>query len=397
MISCDMPGGNMMYRFHRKHLYLHIAELLLVFICFGCSPEKEQDMLSKAPIDAKVREADKTQHSNTGFQLIEQTPQITSNAFLQCLDENKCWIIEHSKSWKTTDGGKTWDSLPEFAEKKQPLMGTTYFDRDVGATWYSDGYFVTRDAGLTWEKAPPTPIDFPNGQLRDVLLVGHEGVRLVAGGRYRALREGEGFGPTFLYSPDRKSVLEPALYRSYDGGIIWNEIGSPRKIGVVQSLHFIDSKYIASLTDGDIYYSENAGVIWKPVRYPARCVKREYRSDYYEGKPVGFYSLNAQNIWITFDDGRIVKSIDGGESWCDILNAGVLKFEGSRDCFMKLHFIDTQNGWGLGGDLLLYQTFDGGKQWKPIPSNITIYDVAFTHDYGIILAKEGLYSYPLKV
>jgi photosystem II stability/assembly factor-like uncharacterized protein len=397
MISRDIPGGNMMHRFHRKNLFLYIAGLLLALICLGCSPEKGQDILSKAPTDAKVGEVHKTQLSNTGFQLIAQTPQITSNAFLQCLDENKCWIIEHGKSWKTTDGGKTWDALPKFTEKNDISMGTIYFDSNVGATWYLDGYFVTRDAGLTWEKAPPTPIDFPNGQLRHVLLVGHEGTRFVAGGRYRALREGEGFGPNFLYSPDRKSVLEPALYRSNDGGITWNQIGSPGKIGVIQSLHFIDSIYITMLTDGEIYYSENAGGSWKPARYPARCVKKEYRSDYYEGKPVGLYSLNSQNTWVSFDDGRLAKSNDGGESWCDILNAGVLKFGGGREGFVKLHFIDTQHGWGLGGDLSLYETFDGGKQWKPIPSNIVIYDIEFTPDYGVILAKEGLYRYPLKV
>ncbi len=341
----------------------------------------------------------KTQNSyeKQGYQFIAKTPPVAGTPFLQCIDDKTCWVIGTDKTWETTDGGHGWNTPPISNPSTSLLSGMRYYSANFAIAWYTDGYYITNSSGKSWEKAPKTPIDFPNGQLEVVLLDDNKNVAWVAGGQYRLLQKGEGIGwPNYWYSPDRKSVLEPVLYRSTDNGITWHRIRFPLKTGTIDSLRFYDSKRGIGISYRAIYRTVDGGETWQAIKEATNCVKKLDLGDYYEGRPVTSCSIGTKEIWMAYDDGRLTKSNDGGISWCDILVAGAVKFEStSRKHFIDLHFLDPLKGWGLGGDNYLYKTTDGGKNWNRLDADIAIHSIEYMNNYALVLAEEGLFRLSL--
>lgn len=72
-----------------------------------------------------------------------------------------------------------------------------------------------------------------------------------------------------------------------------------------------------------------------------------------------------ENVGIAVgDSGVIVRSIDGGLNWSQIMNNDTVSFK-------KVKFFDAQNGLAIGSDI--YKTDDGGLTWSNIPHNNDIF------------------------
>lgn len=113
--------------------------------------------------------------------------------------------------------------------------------------------------------------------------------------------------------------------------------------------------------------------------------------------------LNSQLGWVVGDNGTILKTNNGGESW-DPLNSGV------SDHLKGVFFLDAEHGYACGEAGTILYTEDGGQSWTPQDSGVTttlwrldfvnpgfVVGGEFTGGQGVLLAMglEGALPYRL--
>ncbi len=144
------------------------------------------------------------------------------------------------------------------------------------------------------------------------------------------------------------------IFKTVDGGQTWSEYKINDLGGKMMQILFVDALhgYITCLFD-KILRTENGGVTW------------EITSPH---KNFGYYSLSASNgsIYVS-GQGKIIKSVDTGNSWSVLLNSPL-------DIF-AIHFLDRNIGFAFGrgnysgGDFghsygSIYCTNNGGLSWN---------------------------------
>lgn len=86
--------------------------------------------------------------------------------------------------------------------------------------------------------------------------------------------------------------------------------------------------------------------------------------------------------------GSILKTIDGGESWTDLIKKNTFS---KRTAFRAVHFIDDQYGFITGEHGLLWKTTNGGENWtigENLP-DVEFHDIDVQNDIGILVGKSG--------
>ena len=79
--------------------------------------------------------------------------------------------------------------------------------------------------------------------------------------------------------------------------------------------------------------------------------------------------------------GSIIKSVDGGNTWSVATPTGAT--------LAGLHFLDGNNGWTVGGGVILHTT-DGGATYAPRPTSPSLNSVCFlTNATGIAVGTAG--------
>jgi photosystem II stability/assembly factor-like uncharacterized protein len=118
-------------------------------------------------------------------------------------------------------------------------------------------------------------------------------------------------------------------------------------------------------------------------------------TDEYEAAPATMAMLDDQQWWVAYDDGRIIKSENGGLDWCDLIDPGTVDFEtiaGSPTFFKQIRFDGPEHGWGLGSDRFLYETKNGGKQWTRVTSKIRFASMTFpSRDFVLLVSETGIF------
>jgi hypothetical protein len=74
--------------------------------------------------------------------------------------------------------------------------------------------------------------------------------------------------------------------------------------------------------------------------------------------PVSLFFLNANRGWMVGDK-SIWQSGDGGRTWRKL---------SPLDDAVRLYFLDDEHGWAVGEQKKVYETTDGGKEWKEVPA-----------------------------
>ena len=370
-----------------------LLPILLICCCFQTRNNKKGTSYQN-PVQLKAV----TANPKPGYDLrqlarIRDVPDFGDNAVIQCPNKNTYWIISSNNKWRTTDSGVSWSKLDFINPSNKPLIGEVYVGDQLGWVWYMDGYYKTEDGGRRWVKCPATPIDYPKGSLCSLEFRGDYKNGWIAGGIYRPLRREEGVaGPSYLYSLDRSLVLEPAIYSTRDGGKTWQRQKIPVDLGKIDSLYFKDMTHGLALMKRKMFFTQDGGKTWRGAKINPDCVKPSYIDDSYEGSPSSVYFLDSKQGWVVYDDGHIVKSIDGGANWCDLADVDKVKSKpGENLSFTEVYFSDVQHGLGLGIDGYLYKTVDGGKGWEKIQASIKFYSADL--EKGLFLAKEGLFHF----
>ena len=101
-----------------------------------------------------------------------------------------------------------------------------------------------------------------------------------------------------------------------------------------------------------ILRSTNGGADWT-----------EQFSDNAAGRYNAIFFSDLNNGWIVGDNGKVVKTTNGGTNWNYVVNSGINPSERSKTVF----FLDENNGWISSkdeiGNAIIQKTTDGGATW----------------------------------
>ncbi|RME59886.1 MAG: hypothetical protein D6790_10065, partial [Caldilineae bacterium] len=139
-----------------------------------------------------------------------------SGSALHLAEDGTLFIAETISSFRSTDGGASWEKLPSFADSLQGFVLAQDFtaSRQIFAveSWETPTFKRSDDAGATWY-APTPGLSLPDTGYRHLALLGDETALYLSEGSYE--------GPTMLYrSLDRGDHWQMLADTSVLSGVV---------------------------------------------------------------------------------------------------------------------------------------------------------------------------------
>ncbi len=272
------------------------------------------------------------------------------------------------------------------------IRSVDYVDEQVAWILTLTTLYKTEDGGRTWIEQPKPIPGYPLGEMTGVKFLKGGQMGWAAGGLFRqATRKEQLIGaPTNIYNAQTKMILTPVIFQTNDHGKTWVRQSLPDIWGRAYVPTFLNERQGIAFGGSGVFYTGNGGKRWKDVDFKKSCTDERYQ-EAYDARPLQVFFLDFRNVWLTFDDGRMTKSIDGGQSWCDLVAAGAINFDYYDAYFRKIYFANVSHGWGLGANGFLYETKDGGKTWTKV-SNTHFDDMFFLdNETGWLISKLGMF------
>lgn len=136
-----------------------------------------------------------------------------------------------------------------------------------------------------------------------------------------------------------------------------------------------DSTIIATGDLGTVIRSENGGVDWHVQHHAGYSNRALWAVDF----------IDERNGWIVGEDGTLLSSMDGGETWSP-------QTSNIQTHLYDICFVDSRNGWSVGRWGKMLRTTDGGSQWSEEHSETLrgLHSIEFVHDsLGFIVGSGG--------
>ena len=231
-------------------------------------------------------------------------------------DADTAWIAGHyGVIQKTTDGGKTWQTLNDYTD----LYAVTMVDDEVGyAGAESGGVLKTTDGGKTWRPLPAI-----RGSAVEAIL-------------FRDAKTGWVVGD-----------FGHVAYTT-DGGATWK----PGKIDfkdILKDLHMFDARRgVAVGARGAVFSTADGGATWR--RVPTPTDKMLCAVDFPTGE-----------IGYACGSGVVLKTADGGATWKRLDSPTI-------DIISDVRFLSRSRGLMVGDIGQIFLTFDGGGTWRRVGS-----------------------------
>lgn len=301
------------------------------------------------------------------------------------------WLANGKRLWRTSDGGQTWDLV----YKGKPswdisvrIKNLEFLNPQIG--WMSDaveGIYKTEDGGKTW-RAWGMP--FPDGAIYSIRIA-KDGKQAWAAGVVNRPPPKKYADKTLR--PDRYA----AISHTVDAGKSWQRQVIPGTLGIA-GLYFANEGEAWALGLPGLFFLDSTSNRWirtdlRKGECPTQMLLEALGSKSgIESEPAAIYFLDSKQGWLTFKNGYVAKTNDGGRTWCDLLNPRDVWPDRRWDTFFwEIRFIDSMRGWAIGFSSL-YETKDGGASWKKVEMNAefkTMYFLDSRHRWTV--AKEGLF------
>lgn len=200
-----------------------------------------------------------------------------TGVFMQFLNKEIGYLTDFDdKLYKTEDGGYTWNIIGEFNSSSSSVGN--FFVLDSLHIWKGQYLSIkyTDDGGMTWSELP-----LPANILSTKQIIFFD----LATGLLRS--------------------YENKLYRTTDGGVSWTEI---TEFGERQyiNLSYLPSGDVWTSSIKTVYHSSDKGITWqKTSNVPAFT-----RYIHFVNENIGYIST----------DGGLLKTVDGGHVWIDMLD-----------------------------------------------------------------------------
>lgn len=263
-------------------------------------------------------------------------------------------IILHS-----TDGGQQWDSLS--ISNRDRYYKITFVNNQVGWIIGGDGVnkniiLKTTDGGSSWVDTTVTNgAYFRSMHFYDDNIgwfIEHPYIlKTQDGGNTWIVRErGNVRGRDITYYGYSNGwICGTRIFKTTDGGSLWEEKYDPPNNDWLYSIFFIDNNIGFSVGDnGNIVKSTDAGESWFNVSGNI-TINTLYSTCF----------TNESNAWAVGVNGTMLKTTDKGITWSD---ETIYTWFDLRSVF----FIDELNGWA-GGEGNILKTTDAGETWQGQP------------------------------
>ncbi len=330
-------------------------------------------------------------------QRLGAVPSVIGPNRLFFMDEQHGWLADNQGLWMSSDGGRTW--------------AVVYFDKDItngldqiffhnlksGWLLRPSGLYKTDNGGKSWVQVL-TPLEFPKGSISTFYFRrdGKEG--WLAGGLYKKIsleesRNGPYPNNLVVELDDGYAVLYQAILHTKDGGETWQRQSLPAEVGRIHDVNFIDETHGVAFGSLGIFFTTDGGARWNRALFKKDCVDAEFIK-IPDSEPEFVAFAGNQFAWVSYNNGRIMKSDDAGQTWCDLLRPEEVWRAGEKGSayLSKLHFVNPTQGWGLKANGTLYKTEDAGRTWTQLDFNgARVEDVQFFNDYGLAVTKAELF------
>lgn len=245
-------------------------------------------------------------------------------------NENDGWACgRRGTMLHTSDGGVTW--VRQNTGTEFTLAAVHFADRKNGMAVGHEGTILhTSNGGASWERQK-SPVDF---FLMDVHCLSPSKAVIAA---------------------ERTHILV-----TENGGKTWG-IGFKDRDFILKALSFSDARHGWAVGEyGFIYHTEDGGTTWikQAGNYGFSPTTGELVGDKYL---FDVTAVNAKEAWAVGIDGYIKRTVDGGQTWEEMVSVGTAN---------KL-YLAASDGKGaifVGGKGVLMASTDQGANWMPLKS-----------------------------
>lgn len=250
------------------------------------------------------------------WQVIETGFSLSTAVYLAAPDENTAYIGTQNGILKTTDQGQNWEEVT-------PAPGQNWsciFFIDANTGWASannGAIFKTTDGGGNWTELSPGQFDVRT-QLH------------------------------FLDAENGYAAAFRSFYQTTDGGASWQLLSENAFSTNLNELEVADGAFMVGCVGNTSFASEDGGLSWERIS-PASYA---YRDE-------GICALADGRAWIAGSHTMIAHTTDFGLSYTD-------QIPGNKNNIRFIDFVDMQHGWAAGQNGTILRTADGGNSWNDI-------------------------------
>jgi photosystem II stability/assembly factor-like uncharacterized protein len=154
----------------------------------------------------------------------------------------------------------------------------------------------------------------------------------------------------------------------------------------VSMIHFIDDRRGIAIAGSAIMFTADGGKHWG-----RGSVRSSTNSDIPISHPVSIEFRGGEG-WIGCDRGEILNTIDGGEHWQRIVQAGTIWAKAvGFGAWGTTYFIGHDIGFTLGGDGELFESRDRGRTWSKIATPERIVGLSCAQEQCWLVSTDKLY------
>jgi photosystem II stability/assembly factor-like uncharacterized protein len=285
---------------------------------------------------------------------------------------------------RTTDGGTTWAAVvpPAIGDDPTIEIRGRYF-QSASSAWIGVApapyrlpdkgvtLFRTLDGGKTWAEQPsPGPRWTGDALFADI---GSGSIWL--GGEVATASE---TWPATVECPQRirGTLWTPVIFYRGSSQSDWIQQSFPRENGCpVNMIRFASAKRGIAVSQNSVFYTDEAGTNWHEGQVSTPGAQGSWhKTGGSLPETLSFLEGSDQIAWLSYQDGAIFRTNDGGRHWDQIAKSGdIWKNQSGFGEWGAVYFASEMVGWTLGGDGEIFETRDGGLNWSKleVPDHVT--------------------------
>lgn len=263
------------------------------------------------------------------YNLLAQWVQINSSVTnsindIKFINDSIGFCIGQDGIIKTSDYGNTWNLI-----SASPTGSDIFFiNTTIGFVISGSAIFKSTDSGATWNQVSTFGIETPNCLHFTSINIGYL--------------------TTSIYGPPGGSFI----YKTVNGGNNWVQTNSYPSIPTLQAMTFVnaDTGFVVGYS-GQILKTYNAGASWSLSQIPS---VETLISVNFPSQTVGYAAG-----YSSFTGSEIIKTIDGGNSWRQLLTGGQF-----NSALRTISFCSIDTGFAGGDGGRIITTVNGGVSWQ---------------------------------